>query len=89
VAVSSYRIGPGKGEVPAALQALITKALDTRTVQSYEQGLNAVASYEASQVYPQITLLAEKAYVAYRTDVSGVSVDASGSLTFLANVSKT
>jgi peptide/nickel transport system substrate-binding protein len=88
VAVSSYRIGPGKGEVPAALQALITKALDAQTIQSYEQGLNAVGSYEASQVYPQITLLAKKAYVAYRTDLSGVSVAASGSLTFLANVSK-
>lgn len=88
VAVSSYRIGPGKGEVPAALQGLISKALDAPNVKSYEQDLNAVASYEASQVYPQITLLAEKAYVAYRTDLSGVSVDASGSTNFLAKVSK-
>lgn len=88
VAVSSYRIGPGKGEVPAVLQSLITKALDSRTIPSYEENLNAVASYEASQVYPQITLLAEKAYVAYRSDLRGVSVDASGSTDFLANVSK-
>jgi hypothetical protein len=88
VAVPAYRVGAGIGYTPAALQALVNATLETKSVTAYEAGINAISSWEASQVYPGITLLAESAYVAYRTDVSGVNVGPSQSTYFLASVKK-
>lgn len=85
VNVPSRRIPP---PVLAPVQALQEKILDATSVQAYEADINALQKEEATLVYPTITLLAEKAYVAFRTDVSGVDVGANGSLNFLANVVK-
>jgi ABC-type transport system substrate-binding protein len=85
VNVPSRRVPP---PVLAPVQALQEKTLAATSVSAYEADINALQNEEANLVYPTITLLAEKAYVAYRTDVSGVDVGPSGSLGFLANVIK-
>ena len=70
------------------MQALQQKALAATSVRAYEADINALQKEEANLVYPTITLLAEKAYVAFRKDVSGVDVGPNGSLGFLVNVVK-
>ena len=85
VNVPARRIPPA--DLPA-VHALQMKALAATSVTAYEADLNAIQREEATLVYPTITLLAEKAYVAYRTGISGVSIPPSGSLAFLANVLK-
>ena len=85
VNVPSRRVPP---PVLAPVQALQQKALAATSVRAYEADINALQKEEANLVYPTITLLAEKAYVAFRKDVSGVDVGPNGSLGFLVNVVK-
>lgn len=85
VNVPARRIPP---PVLPAVHVLQMKALAATSLDAYQTDLNAIQKEEATLVYPTITLLAEKAYVAYRTDVSGVAIPPSGSLAFLANVLK-
>jgi hypothetical protein len=86
VGVPDYRHGPGKGNIPSALQALTASALRANSVAAYEAGIVKVEQWEASNVYPTITLLALNQYVAYRAQLTGVSVPGSGSRDFLASV---
>lgn len=86
VAVPAYRYGPGKGSIPAALQQLTGAMLQAKTATQYQAGIVRVEKWEAQNVYPTITLLALKQYVAYRGHLTGVNVPASGSMQFLANV---
>lgn len=86
VAVPAYRYGPGKGSIPVALQKLTNAMLNAKTGAEYQARIVAVEKWEAENVYPTITLLALKQYVAYRGRLTGVNVPASGSMQFLANV---
>lgn len=86
VAVPAYRYGPGKGNIPAALQKLTGAMLKAKTAAQYQAGIVSVEKWEAENVYPTITLLALKQYVAYRGHLTGVNVPASGSMEFLASV---
>ena len=86
VKVLSFEYGPGKGGVPAELTKLTNKALAASNNASFDSGLNAVESYEASVVYPQVPLLAINNFVAFQKGMTGVSVPTSGSTDFLANV---
>jgi ABC-type transport system substrate-binding protein len=85
VNVPSRRVPP---PVMAPVEALQQKILSATSVAAYEGDINALQREEATLVYPTITLLAEKAYVAYRTGMSGINVGPSGSLNWLAGVVK-
>lgn len=85
VNVPSRRVPP---PVMAPVEALQNKILRATSVAAYDSDINALQREEATLVYPTITLLAEKAYVAYRTGVSGINVGPSGSLNWLAGVAK-
>ena len=61
--VPSRRVPP---PVMPQIVALQNKAQAATSVMAYEADINAVQKEEAYLVYPTITLLAEKAYVAYR-----------------------
>lgn len=85
VNVPSRRVPP---PLMAPVAALQQKILRSASVAAYQANINALQREEASLVYPTITLLAEKAYVAYRTGISGLNVGPSGSLNWLAGVVK-
>ena len=86
VQVPDYRYGPGKGSIPSALQKLCNSVLQAKSVAAHQAAIVKVENWEASNVYPTITLLALNQYVAYNSRVTGVSVPASGTTAFLANV---
>jgi ABC-type transport system substrate-binding protein len=85
-AVPDYRLGPGKGTLPPGLAALTGKVLQANSPGAYQQAITAVETWEAQNVYPTITLLALKQYVAYQKNLAGVNLPPSGSRQFLANV---
>lgn len=85
VNVPSRRIPP---PLMAPVAALQNKILRATSASAYQAAINALQREEANLVYPTITLLAEKAYVAYRPGISGVNVGPSGSLNWLADVVK-
>jgi ABC-type transport system substrate-binding protein len=86
VAVPAWRAP--SGGTPAALQTLENKALVAKSTAQYEQDINAISYWEANEVYPTVTVLAESSYVAYRSDLSGVSESPSNSTDFLASIRK-
>lgn len=86
VAVPDYRLAPGDGSLPPTLAALTQKVLGAKSPTAYQQAITAIEQYETENVYPTITLLALKQYVAYQKNLTGVNLPPSGSRQFLANV---
>jgi ABC-type transport system substrate-binding protein len=86
VQVFGFEYGTGKGEIPAALTTLTSKALAAPSTTAFEKDINAIETYEDNNVYPRLELLTVNNFVAYKKGMTGVSVPESGSPVFLANV---
>ncbi|MFB6957872.1 ABC transporter substrate-binding protein [Streptomyces sp. NPDC056309] len=77
-----------QGPTPAELRKLLDDARAAGDQAAYQQALTKISEYEATHVYPTVTLLATNTFAAYRNVLDHVAVPPSQSRTFLTDVTK-